>query len=196
MTKPLSSLLIFAALLAVGRSSPRPDQFAAHRAGLAQIQTANLRIEFDKNMRSRVIARFGGKDIPMGGFSASETVQGSERSWDDFALVSQTHERVTDVYGTGEKLTLAGTSGILRKILSVTIYDDFPNLAIFLVSYTNTGHSPLKILEWNNNSYRIDAQSSPTDIPFWSFQSGSYERRPNWIVPLHSQDSLSRTISA
>jgi len=184
MTKPLSSLLIFAALLAVGRSSPRPDQFAAHRAGLAQIQTANLRIEFDKNMRSRVIARFGGKDIPMGGFSASETVKGTERSWDDFAMVSQTHERVTDIYGTGEKLTLAGTSGVLRKNLSVTIYDEFPNLAIFLVSYTNTGHSPLKILEWNNNNYTIDAPPSLADVPFWSFQSGSYERRPNWIVPL------------
>ena len=23
-------------------------------------------------------------------------------------------------------------------------------------------------------------------MPFWSFQSGSYERRPNWIVPLHA----------
>jgi alpha-galactosidase len=184
MTKSLSSLLIFAALMQVGRSSARPDQLVAYRAGLAEIQTPNLRIEFDKNMRSRVIARVGGKDIPMGGFSASETVKGTERSWDDFAMVSQTHERVTDIYGTGEKLTLAGTSGVLRKNLSVTIYDEFPNLAIFLVSYTNTGHSPLKILEWNNNNYTIDAPPSLADVPFWSFQSGSYERRPNWIVPL------------
>jgi alpha-galactosidase len=184
MIKSLPSLFIFAALMPMGRSSAQPDQLVAHRAGLAEIQTANLRIEFDKNMRSRVIARFGGKDIPMGGFSASETVKGTERSWDDFVMVSQTHERITDIYGAGEKLTLAGTSGVLRKNLSVTIYDELPNLAILLVSYTNIGHSPLKILEWNNNSYRIDAQRSPTDIPFWSFQSGSYERRPNWIVPL------------
>src|SRR5256885_16782721 len=184
MIKSLSSLFIFAALMPMGRSSAQPDQLVAYRAGLAEIQTANLRIEFDKNMRSRVIARFGGKDIPMGGFSASETVKGTERSWDDFSIVSQTHERITGSYGTGEKLTLAGPSGVLRKNLSVIIYDEFPNLAIFLVSYTNAGHSPLKILEWNNNSYRIDAQRSPTDIPFWSFQSGSYERRPNWIVPL------------
>src|SRR5947209_10161065 len=186
MTKSLSSLLIFAALMPVGRSSARPDQLAAHRAGLAEIQTASLRIEFDKNMRSRVIARSGGKDIPMGGFSASETVKGRERSWDDFALVSQTHERVTDIYGTGEKLTLAGTSGVLRKNLSVTIYDEFPNLAVFDVSYTNIGKSQLKILEWSNNAYTIDAQRGPTQVPFWSFQTGSYERRPNWLVPLRT----------
>src|SRR5438270_12701616 len=136
MTKSLSSLLIFAALMPMGRSSAQPDQLVAYRAGLAEIQTANLRIEFDKKMRSRVIARFGGKDIAMGGFSASETVKGTERSWDDFAMVSQTHERITDIYGTGEKLTLAGTSGFLRNNLSVIFFYRFPNLAISLSHYT------------------------------------------------------------
>jgi len=135
-------------------------------------------------MRSRVIARFGAREIPMGAFSPSETVKSSEHSWYDFALSSRTHERVTDVYGTGEKLNLAGTSSVLRKNLSVTIYDEFPNLAIFDVSYTNIGKAQLKILEWTNNHYTIDAQHSATGVPFWSFQSGSYERRPDWIVPL------------
>jgi len=181
MTKAFSSLLIFATLSVAAQSAGQPD---ARRASAAQIQSPSLRIEFDKNMRSRVIARFGAKEIPLGAFSASETVKGSERSWYDFALSSQTQERVTDAYGAGEKLNLAGTSGGLRKNLSVTIYDEFPNLAIFDVSYTNTGKSQLKILEWNNNHYTIDAQRSATGVPFWSFQSGSYERRPDWIVPL------------
>ena len=153
---------------------------------LPQIQSPSLRIEFDKNMRSRVVARFNGKEIPLGAFSASETVKGSERSWSDFALESQKQERITDIYGGGEKLTLTGTSGALRKTLSVLIYDEFPNLAVFDVSYTNTGKSQLKILEWNNNNYTIDAQRGSAKVPFWSFQSGSYERRPNWLVPLHT----------
>ena len=110
-------------------------------------------------MHSRVVARLKGKEIPLGAFSASETVKGSERSWDDFALASQSHDRVTDSFGGGEKLTIIGTSGVLRKNLSVTIYDEFPNLAVFDVSYTNTGKSELTILEWNNNAYTIDAQT-------------------------------------
>lgn len=110
MTKAFSSLLIFTALLATTQPSARPDQSVARRASLAQIQSPSLRIEFDKNMRSRVVARFGGKEIPLGGFSASETVKGAERSWSDFALSSQTHERVTGINGAGEKLTLAGVS--------------------------------------------------------------------------------------
>jgi len=186
MTKAICPLLIFTALLAAGQSSARLDPSAARRAAVTQIQSPSLRIEFDQNMHSRVIARFGETDIPLGAFSASETLKGAERSWYDFALSSQTRERVTDAYGAGEKLTVTGTSGVLRKNLSVTVYDEFPNLAVFDVGYTNLGKSKLKVLEWNNNHYTIDAQRIATGVPFWSFQSGSYERRPDWIVPLHA----------
>ena len=186
MTKAFSSLLIFAALSVAVQSSAGPDRTALRDASAAQIQSPLLRIDFDVNMRSRVVARFEAKEIPLGAFSASETVKGIERSWYDFALSSQTHERVTDAYGAGDKLTLAGTSGVLRKDVSVIIYDDVPNFAVFDVSYTNIGKSQLKILEWSNNHYTIDAAQSATGIPFWSFQSGSYERRPDWIVPLHA----------
>jgi alpha-galactosidase len=185
MTKAFSSIVIFAALSVVGPSAARPDRTAAPPASLAQIQSPSLRVEFDKNMRSRVVARFAGREVPLGAFSATETVKGNERSWYDFTLASQTRERVTDIYGKGEKLTLTGTSGVLRKNLSVIIYDEFPNLAVFDVSYTNIGKSQLKILEWNNNNYTIDAQRG-SQVSFWSFQSGSYEERPNWVVPLRA----------
>jgi alpha-galactosidase len=151
MTKAFSSLLIFAAMLVVGQSTARPNQSAARHASLAQIQSRGLRIEFDQKMRSRVVARFDRKEVPLGAFSASETVKGNERSWYDFALASQTPERVTDSYGKGERLTLTGTSGALCKNLSVIIYDEFPNLAIFDVSYTNIG-------EVTTEDSRVDQQ--------------------------------------
>jgi alpha-galactosidase len=178
MTRTLFSIVIFTSFCIA--------QSPSRLAPLPQIQSPSLRIEFDKQMRSRVVARFNGKEVPLGGFSASETVKGSERAWYDFNLESQKQEHVSDVYGRGEKLSLTGTSGSLRKTLSIIIYDDFPSLAVFDVSYANTGKSQLKILEWNNNSYTIDAQRGSAKVPFWSFQSGSYERRPNWLVPLHT----------
>jgi alpha-galactosidase len=186
MTTTIFSVAIFAALLVVGQSTVCPHQVASPPAPLPQIQSSSLRIEFDENMRSRVVARMKSREVLLGSFSASETVKGNERSWYDFALTSQSHERVTDNFGGGERLTLTGTSGVLRKNLSVIIYDEFPNLAVFDVSYTNIGKSQLKILEWSNNAYTIDAQRGPTQVPFWSFQTGSYERRPNWLVPLRT----------
>ncbi|HEX4170680.1 MAG TPA: hypothetical protein VHZ55_34900, partial [Bryobacteraceae bacterium] len=186
MTKALSSIVIYAILLVVSQSTARPDRITSRPTASAEIESPSLRIEFDRNMRSRVVARLKGKEVPLGAFSASETVKGSARSWYNYALASQTHQRITDIYGGGEKLILVGRSGVLRKTLSVIIYDEFPNLAVFDVSYTNIGKSQLKILEWRNNSYTIDAQRVSTQVPFWSFQSGSYERRPNWLVPLHT----------
>src|SRR4029077_15265735 len=114
MTKTFFTVVILAVLLVGGQVAAGPDK-AATRAprvpapvGLPSIQSSDLRIEFDNHMRSRVVARFEGKEIPLGAFSASETVKGSESSWDDFALASQSHERVSDNFGGGEKLTLTG----------------------------------------------------------------------------------------
>ncbi|MBV8515741.1 MAG: alpha-galactosidase [Acidobacteria bacterium] len=190
MTKALFATVILAAVLAGEHATAHPDRAASEATpppmDLPRIQSSELRIDFDKNMRSRVVARLKDKEIPLGAFSASETVKGSDHSWNDFALASQSRERISDNDGGGEKLTITGTSGVLRKTVSVTVYDDFPNLAVFDVSYTNTGKSKLAILEWNNNAYRIEAQSGATQVPFWSYQSGSYEKRPNWVLPLHA----------
>src|SRR3954454_2868417 len=179
----LSGLLPLRSTARPGQPSPGNKQAGSE---LPRLESQRLRIEFDKSMRSRVIARLNGKEVPLGAFSASESVTGKEHSWNDFALDSQAHKRVSDNFGGGENLTITGLSGELRKTVSVTIYDEFPNLAVFDVSYTNTGKSPIQTLGWSNNAYRIDAQPNPGKVAFWSFQSGSYERRPNWVVPLHT----------
>jgi alpha-galactosidase len=188
MKKAFFSIMMLVAPLVVGQSTARPDRAQPPAiptpAEYPRIQSSSLRVEFDENMRSRVSARFQAKEVPLGAFSASETVKGNEHSWYDFALTSQSHERVTDNFGGGERLIVTGTSGVLRKSLSVIIYDELPNLAVFDVGYTNIGKSQLKILEWSNNTYTIDAQHIAAQVPFWSFQSGSYERRPNWLLPL------------
>jgi alpha-galactosidase len=190
MTKTFFAIGVLAVVIVGWPLTVRPDKAEPGaipvEGGAARIQSPELRIEFDKNMRSRVVARLSGQDTPLGGFSASETLKGKEHSWDDFTLASQSQERVNDKFGGGEKLSLSGKSGEVRKDLTVTIYDEFPNLAVFDVSYTNIGKAKLAILEWDNNTYAIDAQRSGAQIPFWSYQSGSYEKRPNWIVPLHA----------
>ena len=138
-------------------------------------------------MHSRVVARFNGKESPLGAFSASETVKGSERSWDDFALASQSRERVTDNFGAGEKLTLTGKSGVLRKNLSVTIYDDSPNLAVFDVTTPIPENPNWRFSNGTTTLTRLTRRTARrAQVPFWSYQSGSYEKRPNWVLPLHT----------
>ena len=153
--------------------------------GKAQIQGGNLRIEFDHNLRSRVVARFD-KETVLGPFSASETVTTADKVWTEFPLYSQKHERTKDAFGEGERLIVEGKSGRLTKTVAVTLYDDFPTMAIFEVQYTNTGTTKLEIKSWTNNAYTVNPQSGAGLPAFWSYQTGSYEKRPNWVLPLRA----------
>jgi alpha-galactosidase len=154
--------------------------------GKPQIQGGNLRIEFDNHLRSRVVARFDKKDTVMGPFAASETVTTADKAREGFLLASQKHERAKDAFGEGERLTVEGKAGTLTKRVAVTVYDDFPAMAFFEVQYTNTGTTKFEIKSWTNNAYTVNAQSNAGSLAFWSYQTGSYEKRPNWVLPLRA----------
>ena len=171
--------------------------------GLVAIAGPNIRIEFDRNLRSRVIAHFGSagksQDIPAGPFSTSEVLFGANAAWTNFHLISHRCQQVTDIYGHGKQLILSGKSGSLNKIVTVTIYDEFPATATFDVEYRNDGPSALRLTGWANNRYTLTAPSSSAPPVFWSYQSGSYEKRPDWVVPLkrgfHQQNFLGMNAS-
>jgi alpha-galactosidase len=173
--------------LILGLAVCSPRAVASGPAGTAEIQGGNLRIEFDNHLRSRVVARFDKMETVMGPFTASETVTSADKLWTGFLQTSQRHERTKDSFGEGERLTVQGKIGTLTKTVSVTVYDDFPAMAFFDVQYTNTGTSKLAIKSWTNNAYTVNAQRGLRGPAFWSYQSGSYEKRPNWVLPLHTK---------
>lgn len=182
-----SSLWATAAALAIVFASSLGARAADKSRNTPQIQGENLRVEFDRSLRSRVIARLGGKEITMGPFVASERVATADKTWSMFSLVSEKSEHVSDVFGAGAQLKVVGKSGPLTKEVTVTIYDEFPAMAFFDVRYTNTGAAKLAVKGWTNNAYTLNALPNGRLPAFWSYQSGSYEKRPNWIVPLHAQ---------
>ncbi|HSZ00589.1 MAG TPA: glycoside hydrolase family 36 protein, partial [Terriglobales bacterium] len=149
-----------------------------------QIQSSVLRIEFDRNLHSRIVALLDHSPKLLTPFSASERVTGVGRTWTDFALTSSHRDTVTDAFGAGERLSLTGLSGDLRESISVTIYADFPSLAIFDVEYSNAGTAPLSIRSWSNNQYSLISFPTARGPAFWSYQSGSYKKRPDWVLPL------------
>jgi alpha-galactosidase len=152
--------------------------------GKSQIQGTNLRVEFDKQMRSRVVARFNNAETVLGPFTNSETLTTTGKVWSGFAITSQKHAPTKDAFGQGEQLIVEGKSGALTKTVTVTVYKDFPAMAFFDVQYTNNGTVALAVKSWTNNAYTMNAQTKAGEPPFWSYQSGSYEKRPNWILPL------------
>jgi alpha-galactosidase len=170
-----------------GQSSSGPRSAAAGAGNTTtdlQIQSSVLRIEFDRNLHSRVIALFSPNPKPLTPLSASETVAGIRRTWSDFTMASAHRETVSDAFGAGERLSLTGKSGDLRKNISITIYADFPSIAIFDVEYSNESASRLTIRGWTNHQYVLTSPPPARGPAFWSYQSGSYEKRPDWVLPL------------
>ncbi len=149
----------------------------------AAVEGKNIRIEFNQSLQSRVVARFGGSPIVLGEFSPSESIAIDGAEHKDFRMSARRQQRVRDALGPGRRISLTGASGALEKTVVVTVYDDFPRLAFFTVRYTNKSAADLKVTGWTNNRYSISA-GGEAQPAFWSYQSGSYAKRPDWILPL------------
>jgi len=150
-----------------------------------RLETDGFVLEFDDHMHSRLSlpAGEGGEATPLGDFGASETLQVSGEEITDFALAEKQIGEVTDGFGEGRRLTLAGEAAGLRKEVAATAYAGFPNAVVFGVSYTNTGDQPLEVTGWRSHRYSVAAVG--TDEPaFWSYNGASYESRPDWILPV------------
>lgn len=149
-----------------------------------RVEGKGIRIEFNQTMHSRVGAKFGAREVRLGEFTPSEfiTVAGTEVR--DFVVDRQRRERVRDAMGAGQRWVISGVAPGLRKTVSVKLYDEFPQMAFFEVEYANTGTAEINVNGWTNHHYSIAAQESAAEPAFWSYQSGSYEKRPAWVLPL------------
>jgi alpha-galactosidase len=151
---------------------------ATAQVGSAQVATSvegkNIRIEFDKALHSRVVALFDGHEYVIGDFAPSETIQVAGVDTKDFTIEGRKG---------GSDHRIRGAAGPLRKEVAITVDPAFPRVAFFAVSYANTGATDLQITGWTNHHYEIAAAGSGQPA-FWSYQSGSYEKRPDWVLPL------------
>ncbi len=164
-------------VLALAASSRMP-------AAVASISSAHIRLEFDASLHSRAIARFNGKETPLGPFSTSEFPRVNGAEVRDFAFTSQRSFAFKDRLGAGRRLVLRGTSGQIEKAVTIDSYPAFPSLLFLTVEYRNKGGADLIVDGWANNAYQIDAKPGASRPAFWSLESGSYEKRPDWVVPL------------
>jgi len=137
-----------------------------------RVEGKNIRIEFDAKLHSRVVAVFDGHEYVIGDFAPSETIRVGGVEVEDFAIQNTSGATIT------------GSAGSLKKVVSVVVRGDFPRMAVFDVEYTNTGSKDLQITGWSNQHYSVTASNSAGEPAFWSYQSGSYEKRPDWVLPL------------
>lgn len=151
-----------------------------------KVEGKGIRLEFDRSLRSQVIAVLDGKETTMGPVQASETITVNGQELGDFPLAHSNSQVVKDDLGAGRQFTITGVSGAIRKTVAATVYDAFPQMVFLKVRYGNEGKSDLLVSGWTNHRYVIDAGplKGGAEPAFWSYQPGSYKERPDWVLPL------------
>jgi len=159
---------------------------APEAKNVARIGDAALGLEFDGQMRTRLLARQGGATVAVTGFHASERLRVTGGRWiDGFALGEQAVDRVDGPHGAGVRHRLKGVSkdGV-EKTVTVTFYERHPGLALLRVSYRNNGQAALPVEAWSNSGYTLLPARRAPGRGFWTFSGSSHADRRDWVQPL------------
>jgi len=150
-----------------------------------RIEGKNIRIEFNTSLHSRVTGLYG-KSILLGDYMPSEYLTTNGVRVEDFVYIEHHSADFTDEIGSGKRYTIIGDGLSLTKEVTVSVYNEFPSLAVFNVKYTNSGDTPLTVTSWTNNRYSIQ-NTTPAKYgnSFWSYQSESTSRRADWVLPVN-----------
>ena len=153
---------------------------------VARIGDAALGLEFDGQMRSRLLARKGSASTAVTGFHASERLRVTGGRWiDSFALGEQAVDRADGPHGAGVRHRLKGVSkeGVEKTVL-VTFYERHPGLALLRVTYRNNGETAMPVEAWSNNGYTLLPAKRAPNRGFWTFSGSSHADRRDWVQPL------------
>jgi alpha-galactosidase len=151
----------------------------------APVGDAVMSLEFDAELRSRVVARPGGAIEPLTDFEPSETLRLIDgKRIDRFQFVGQRRDGVEDMHGRGTRHVLRGRADEgIEKEIRVVLYDRYPGFALIAVAYRNVGAEPARIEGWVNGAHVLKpAADGARD--YWSFSGASYEDRRDWVQPL------------
>ncbi len=92
-------------------------------------------------------------------------------------------EEASGKMGAGKRIEIPGealalTAGKVQRILTIEVYDDFPNLLLSSAEYRNAGNADLHIEQLESQHHRFnahlaDAKAQPYEM--WAFQGSSYD---------------------
>jgi alpha-galactosidase len=102
----------------------------------------------------------------------------------DFALKHHEEQPFSDGRGAAKRLKIVATAGAIEKEETVDSFAKFPNMLFVNVKYTNRGKQAVSVEGWTSQAHTIQAGAAKGGPAFWSLESGSYENRPDWPIPL------------
>ncbi len=149
------------------------------------IENKNIKIVFDESMQSKLISNLSSQKNDIGDFTLSEYVTINGKDISKFEFKSNKSSNINDDIGKGKQYKVVGKTDKLEKTIIAKAYNEFPNTIVYHVNYRNISEDDLQIDGWTNNQYKINVLPEQKGEAFWSYQSGSYDERPDWVMPLN-----------
>ncbi len=178
---PLAFLLSVFGILSVTANNLQPT---SENANAADIRATNIEMRFDAGGRTTLFANFAGESIPLGPAAASESLIADGQRLEAWRVQRQTVTSYSDKRGKALRLTVIARAGNIEKEETVDAFERYGRMLVINVRYANRGASPVRVSGWRNAAYTLSAADYTNGTAFWSLQSGSYEKRPDWVVPL------------
>jgi alpha-galactosidase len=156
----------------------------AQGRGHVRVQDEALSLQFDDQLRCRVVSLLGAQALALTGFDASEHVVVKGRPVTRFAMQQAEPGRATTVFGAGQRLSLVGRSAEgLEKCLVVTLLDEHPGVALLDVAYANTGDKPIAVDAWVTAAHRLAAAPRHAG-GYWTYSGATHADRHDWVQPV------------
>ena len=152
-------------------------------ASVLSVGGNTIRLEFDQLMHTRVQTSLAG-DVALGPFNDSEILRTDHGEIENFVLQSHAEESVSDELGTGTRTTVIGQAKGVEKRVQISAYANRPDWLFLHVQYRNLAGKPLTVRGYLSHHYDLDAAAGAAEPAFWSYQSASFEKRPDWVLPV------------
>ncbi|MFO1337183.1 MAG: glycoside hydrolase family 36 protein [Burkholderiaceae bacterium] len=159
--------------------------------GHVRIEDAALSLQFDTQMRCRLVDRRGGRAKALTDFDASEhLLVTADQRITRFTLQDARTEPADTPHGPGQRLTLRGLSPQgWEKTVSVTLTAAHPGFALLDVRYRNTTERALPLQGWANAAHRLlpapAARSNRhAGASHWTYSGATHPDRRDWLQPV------------
>ncbi|NQT23825.1 alpha-galactosidase [candidate division KSB1 bacterium] len=134
--------------------------------GVIYFENKSIKLAIDDNMKITT-SYFNGEEIKsmvVDQSSPNDFLVIYDKEVKDFKTEKSQLNELNNEFGLGKQLKIFGKATVmieevkteLEKVLTIELYDNFPNTAVTYVEYTNLSENPVKIDKVVNVSYTVD----------------------------------------
>ena len=174
------------------RASATATAATARGAGtVATLGDERILLEFDAHMRSRIWHVAGHREAAkttLTIWAAADSLICSGARVDRFSLREHATGAVDGPFGRGTRLKMVGVAeSIVEKSVEVDLFERYPGLAFFRVSYRNIAAAPVAVGGWACAEHHLSkagvpgGDASSGEPPFWSYCGSTHSDRRDWV---------------